>query len=252
MSLWVTSDSVELRSGSTEEELQDVIRAVYRQVLGNQHVLDSDRLSSSEALLRNGDITVRGFVRAVGHSALYRSLFFNCSSAYRFAELNARHFLGRPPCDQAEISEHVGIYNSDGYEAEIDSYLDSDEYLASFGENVVPYATCVQTRAGMKTSMFNRTFAVNRGYAANKVGNAARLIGDLAGNLATSIQAPTGSLGSNSNTSKRYVIQASNSVSGTLTRNSVMKYVVDFSQLSQRVQALHRSGAKITSIKECA
>jgi phycoerythrin-associated linker protein len=76
MALWITdADPIELRSNSTEDTLQTVIRAAYRQVLGNQHVMESQRLISAESQLRNGDITVAGFIRAVGKSDLYRSLF---------------------------------------------------------------------------------------------------------------------------------------------------------------------------------
>ncbi len=47
------SDPVELRSNATEDDLQVVIRAVYRQVLGNTHLMESQRLTSAESLLRN-------------------------------------------------------------------------------------------------------------------------------------------------------------------------------------------------------
>ncbi|MDY7016364.1 MAG: phycobilisome rod-core linker polypeptide, partial [Cyanobacteriota bacterium] len=73
MALWIETESVELRPNATEEDLQVVIRAVYRQVLGNAHVMESQRLTSAESQLRNGDITVRGFVRAIAQSDLYRS-----------------------------------------------------------------------------------------------------------------------------------------------------------------------------------
>lgn len=59
------SDPVEMRSNATENDLQIVIRAAYRQVLGNPHLMESQRLTSAESLLRNGDITVREFVRQV-------------------------------------------------------------------------------------------------------------------------------------------------------------------------------------------
>ncbi|MEO1006876.1 MAG: phycobilisome rod-core linker polypeptide [Cyanobacteria bacterium J06638_38] len=51
--------ALELRSFSTEEDLQEVIRAVYKQVLGNQYVLDSDRLTNAESFLRDGSITIQ-------------------------------------------------------------------------------------------------------------------------------------------------------------------------------------------------
>ena len=45
MSLWVeTTAPVELRPNFTEDDLQTVIRAVYKQVLGNAHLLEGDRL----------------------------------------------------------------------------------------------------------------------------------------------------------------------------------------------------------------
>ncbi len=81
MSIWVTSvEPVELRQNASEEDLEVVIQAVYRHVLGNHYVMESQRLDSAESLLRNGDISVRGFVRAVAKSDLYRSLFFESRS----------------------------------------------------------------------------------------------------------------------------------------------------------------------------
>ncbi|WP_390883137.1 phycobilisome rod-core linker polypeptide [Kovacikia minuta] len=83
MALWIETESVELRPNATDADLQTVIRAVYRQVLGNAHVLDSQRLTNAESQLRNGNITVREFVRAVAQSDRYRSRFFESSSPYR-------------------------------------------------------------------------------------------------------------------------------------------------------------------------
>lgn len=83
MALWVAdAEIVELLPNATEDDVQAVIRAVYKQVLGNAHVMDSQRLASGESYLRNGDITVRGFVRLVAKSDLYRSRCFDNSSPY--------------------------------------------------------------------------------------------------------------------------------------------------------------------------
>ena len=153
MALWITScDPIELRPNATEDDLQIVMRAVYRQVLGNAHVMDSERLASAESQLKNGEMTVRGFVRAVAQSDLYRSLFFDNSYAYRCIELNFKHLLGRAPQDQSEIAEHVERTTSQGYSADIDSYLDSDEYRSNFGENIVPYCRSNGTIVGTKMS----------------------------------------------------------------------------------------------------
>jgi phycoerythrin-associated linker protein len=252
MALWVQAESVELRSNATEEDLQTVIRAAYRQVLGNAHVMESQRLTSAESLLRNGDINVREFVRAIAQSDLYRSLFFDNSSPYRFIELNFKHLLGRAPQDQAEISEHVQTYNGHGYEAEIDSYLDSDEYITSFGENVVPSATGNRTQVGSTNINFNRTFALMRGFASNDTGKSAKLIRDIGGNLSTKIVSPMSGGGAYTNTAKRFRITVSRANSGTRVTKSVAVIEVGYAQLSKNIQGIQKRGGKIVSITEVA
>ena len=251
MALWIEAEPLELNVGATENDIQDVIRAVYRQVLGNAHVLDNQRLDSAESQLRNGDISVRDFVRAVALSGLYRSLFFETSSPYRFVELNCKHLLGRAPQDQAEIAEHVKLYNEQGYEAEINSYLDSEEYLSNFGDNIAPSARGNRTQVGIKNIGFNRTFTLMRGYAANDVGKSAKLISDIGANLSTKIKMPATASGAYSNTGKRFrILTTSSAAAATLNRCSKQEYTVSYSQMSQEIQGLLKSGAKIVSITE--
>ena len=251
MALWVTNAvPVELRPNATEDDLQTVIRAVYKQVLGNQHVMESQRLNSAESLLRDGNITVRGFVRAVAQSELYRSLFFERSSAYRFIELNFKHLLGRAPQDQTEVAEHVTRYSDHGYAAEINTYIDSNEYLANFGESRVPFVRGNQSQPGVKNVGFNRTFALERGNATSDSSKRARLISDVGGNLPTKIAAPQGGT-SRSSTSKRFRITANTSTSvAALNRTSKQEYVVSYSQMSQRIQTILKAGGTILSVTE--
>jgi phycoerythrin-associated linker protein len=249
MALWVSNEAVELRSNATEDDLQTVIRAAYRQVLGNYHVMDSQRATSAESQLRNGDISVREFVRRVGQSPLYQSLFFEDVSVNRFIEANCKHFLGRAPRDQAEVSMYVQHYNNEGFDAVINAFVDSAEYLDRFGENTVPYATGNQSQAGQTNVGFNRTFAVMRGYASN-TGKQAQLTSDLGSNLATKIAAPA-SIGSGyTNTAKRFRISASRTKSGVQTRNSNYSFEVGYAQMTARIQSIQRNGGRILSITE--
>jgi phycoerythrin-associated linker protein len=248
MALWVSSETIELSTNASEDDLQTVIRAAYRQVLGNHHVMESQRLTSAESQLRNGDITVRDFVRSIAQSDLYQSLFFNNSSPYRFVELNCKHLLGRAPHDQAEISTHVQCYNRDGYEAEINSYIDSDEYLSSFGENAVPFNKGAQTQAGQKNVGFNRAFSLMRGFASNS-SSRAQLIADLGSNLATKITTPTAG-GAYTNRAKRFRVTAAKSASGPRTTRSNSVFEVGYDQLSARLQGIQKSGGRILSIVE--
>ena len=243
---------VELRSNFTEEDLQQIIKAVYKQVLGNQYVFEGEDLASAESLLRNGDITVRGFVRAVAQSDLYKSLFFHSASQYRFIELNFKHLLGRAPQDQSEISEHVATYNGQGYSGDIDSYIDSDEYTQSFGESTVPYPRSIRSQVGLKNETFNRMFSLLRGSATNDSSGNARLITTIAANTPTRIKAPAVGNGANyGNTGKRFKISFSSSKAfARMQKFSKQESVVSFNQMSKTIQNINRRGGSILSITE--
>ncbi|NEO83948.1 MAG: photosystem I reaction center subunit XII [Spirulina sp. SIO3F2] len=243
---------LEMRPNTTEAELQDIIRAVYKQVLGNAHIIDGSEFTSAESMLRNGDMTVRDFVRAVAQSELYQSLYFQTSSQYRFIELNCIHLLGRPPLGQAEIAEHVATYNADGYGADIDSYIDSEEYVSNFGENIVPYNRSANTQAGFTTETFNRTFALLRGPSGSTSNsNASKLLSSLAANLATPVKPAASKSASGGNTAKRFQIRYSTSgAAARLNKYSQKSMTVSFSQMSASVQSIHKTGGRIVSITE--
>jgi hypothetical protein len=244
------SDPVELRPNATEDDLQVVIRAVYRQVLGNAHLMETQRLTSAESLLRNGDITVREFVRQVAKSDLYQSLFFSASSAYRFIELNCKHLLGRAPLEQTEIAQHVQTYNEQGYEAEIDSYIDSDDYIQNFGENIVPYPRSIRSQRGIKNVGFNRMVSLLGGSASSDNSNKAQLIATVASNLPQKIKVSNvGLSGASGSSDKRFRVTAAKG-GGANVRISNMSYEVSYAQLSQKIQNIQKTGGKILSITE--
>ena len=188
---------VELRPNPSREEVEAVIRAVYRHVLGNDYILASDRLISAESLLRDGNLSVREFVRSVAKSELYKAKFFYNSFQTRLIELNYKHLLGRAPYNESEVTYHLDLYINQGYEAEIDSYIDSQEYQNSFGENVVPYYRGFDFQAGQSAAGFTRMFRLYRGYAnsdtAQVEGSKSRLARELASNKTSSVVGPSGS-----------------------------------------------------------
>lgn len=182
---------LELRSNATQDEIYRVISAIYRQVLGNDYVLQAERLVGSESLLLNRTITVQEFVRQLAKSDLYKAKFFSNTFHTRFTELNYKHLLGRAPYDESEVVYHLDLYQAQGYEADIDSYIDSTEYQSSFGDSIVPYYRGFATQPGQKTVGFTRIFQLYRGYAtsdrAQIPGQSARLIGELAKNSASAV-----------------------------------------------------------------
>lgn len=139
ISFFEDSEPLEHRAGDSETEFETLIRAVYKQVLGNAHIMESERLKVPESQLRQGFSTVREFVRQIAKSELYRSRFFDNCYRYRAIELNFKHLLGRAPDSYDEMKPHSAILDREGFEADIDSYLDSDEYINAFGENIVPF-----------------------------------------------------------------------------------------------------------------
>jgi hypothetical protein len=156
-----------LYQNRSESEVEIAIRAVYRQILGNAHVMESERLVVAESQLKQGNISVRGFVREVAQSDLYRTLFFETCSRTRSIELNFKHLLGRAPDSHAEIAEHGRLLDWGGLEAEIASYIDSDEYLDAFGEDTVPYYQGNKSQTGKKMVGFTHLFQLLRGAASS-------------------------------------------------------------------------------------
>jgi phycoerythrin-associated linker protein len=156
---------------ASEDDRKTIIRAVYQQVLGNQHIMKSERLEGLESLFRNGDLSVREFVRLVAKSGLYKEKFFENCNPYRFIELNHKHLLGRAPHNKAEMLHHFTILQEQGYDAEIDSYIDSAEYQERFGEEVVPYLHGFNYGAGQQGLQFSYMLQLTRGVGASVRGD---------------------------------------------------------------------------------
>jgi len=159
---------------ATENDKQALIRAVYKQVLGNQYVMASERLEGPESLFKRGYLSVREFVRQVAKSGLYRAKFFESTNPYRFIELNFKHLLGRAPQNKAEMLHHFTILQEQGYDAEIDSYLDSSEYQDRFGEEVVPFLHGFNYSTAQQGLQFSYMLQLTRGVGASVRGDLLR------------------------------------------------------------------------------
>jgi phycocyanin-associated rod linker protein len=251
-----TMETLELRADRNDIDIEIIVRAVYRQILGNSYLMECDRLSSAESLLKRGELSVREFVRAIGKSELYREKFFQNNSQVRFIELNYKHFLGRAPEDESEIAYHVDLYSTQGYEAEIDSYIDSLEYQQNFGENIVPNYRGFKSQIGQKNVGFSRMFQLYRGYANSDSSQGykqGRLTWEVAKNTASPIHAASSSAlagatsGNRGDIYRLRVMQAASSRT-TVVRRITTEILVPFEQLSSKLQQLNRKGNKVMSI----
>jgi phycocyanin-associated rod linker protein len=131
---------------------------------------------------------------------LCKEKFFSNNFQSRTIEHNFMHLLGRAPYSQSEISDHLNLYETKGFDADIDSYIDSPEYQTNFGENIVPYyRDLVTTGAGQRSVGFTRLLQLYRGYAnsdrAQLTGSKPRLVKDLARNTASGVVPPSGAAG---------------------------------------------------------
>ncbi|PZO60381.1 MAG: photosystem I reaction center subunit XII [Phormidesmis priestleyi] len=249
---------LELRDNASDTDIESVIWAAYRQVFGNDHLMSNERLVSVESLLTQGYIRVCDFVRALALSELYKEKFFYSTPHVRFIELNFKHLLGRAPYDEAEISEHVNRYVDEGYEADINSYIDSLEYQENFGMNVVPFYRGFSTQRSQKTVGFGRMFQLYRGAASSDRARVnhkkGRLTEELAQNSARPVRAST--LGkelqgvTGGDREKLYRVRVSQSASGRTpqVRFGVQEYVVTYEQLTPTLQRLNKRGSRIVGV----
>ena len=153
---------VEFVSDAVEQK-DLVIATAYKQVFGNVHLMESERVLEAESQLRSGQITVMEFIRQLAKSERYRALVFEKNSNLRAIELNFKHLLGRTPESYTEVSEHIARLADEGFDAEIDSYIDKDEYFEVFGTNIVPYYRGYQTQTGRSLAGYTHSFQLLQG-----------------------------------------------------------------------------------------
>lgn len=129
-----------MKPGLSAGEKQEVIKAAYRQIFERDITRAySQSISNLESQVKNGDISMKGFVRRVGQSPLYRKQFYDPFINSRVIELAFRHFLGRGPSSREEVQKYFSIVSSGGLPALVDALVDSPEYSDYFGEETVPY-----------------------------------------------------------------------------------------------------------------
>jgi phycocyanin-associated rod linker protein len=250
-SAYSDSKPLELRTNWSAADAKIVISAVYRQVLGNDYLMQSERLIGLESLLCNGQITVREFVRGVAKSELYKTKFLYSSFQTRTIELNFKHLLGRAPYSESEVIEHLDRYQEHGYDADIDSYIDTNEYDENFGDSIVPYYRSFTYQIGQQMPGFTRMFRLYRGYANSDTSQ-------VAGNDGFAYQGAAGStmparvfgrstIGE-SNRLYRIEVASISLPRYPRVRRSNKEFIVSYEQLNSTLQYINKIGGKVASV----
>jgi phycobilisome core-membrane linker protein len=151
-----------MKPGLSESEKLSVIKAAYRQVFERDITRAySQSISYLESQVKNGDISMKEFIRRLAKSPLYRKQFFEPFINSRALELAFRHILGRGPSSREEVQQYFSIVSNGGLSALVDALVDSQEYSDYFGEETVPYLRGLGQEAqecrnwGMQQDLFN-------------------------------------------------------------------------------------------------
>ncbi|MCX5948729.1 MAG: phycobilisome rod-core linker polypeptide [Cyanobacteria bacterium] len=152
-------DSREVQSGSgqlsSSGNLESQIEEAYKQIFF--HAFKVDRDPALESQLRNGQITMRDFIRGLLLSRKFRDDFYRCNSNYRMVEQVVNRVLGRPVHGNRERLAYSIVIAQHGLQTFIDTLLNSEEYMDTFGYNTIPYQRS-RTLAGqaLGTMPFNQ------------------------------------------------------------------------------------------------
>ncbi len=129
-----------MKPGLSGVEKQDVVKAAYRQLFERDITRAySQSISDLESKVKNGEISMKGFVRRMCKSPLYRKQFVEPFINSRALELAFRHILGRGPSSREEVQKYFSIVSAGGWDKLVDALVDSNEYSDYFGEETVPY-----------------------------------------------------------------------------------------------------------------
>ena len=123
----------------TGTEIDEIIRAAYRQIFNEQQIIIAYRQVYLESQLRNGQIGIKDFIRGLLLSDSFRRLIYDTNNNYRCVELCIQRVLGRSVYNNQEKLTWSILLATKGLQGFVDALLNSKEYEKHFGYNCVPY-----------------------------------------------------------------------------------------------------------------
>ena len=128
--------AVAMDKAMDREDQNFVIEAAYRQIFFHAFKVDRDRTLESQ--VRDGQITVRDFIRSLCLSDTFTRSFYNLNSNYRVARHLVEKLLGRTTHGKSEEIAWSAVLMTRGVRGMVDDILDGQEYLEAFGYDTVP------------------------------------------------------------------------------------------------------------------
>ena len=131
------SSAYSLEIANDRDNLDTVIESAYRQIFF--HAFKTDRDVNLESQLKDGQITVRDFIRGLTLSETFQRTFYGFNSNYKVVRHLCERILGRKVNGKGEELSWSIVIATKGLQGLVDVLLDSQEYLDAFGYDTVPY-----------------------------------------------------------------------------------------------------------------
>ena len=119
------------------KDLNLLIESCYRQIFF--YAFKVDRNLTLESQLRDGQMSVRDFIRSLCLSDTFTRSFYNLNSNYRVVRHLVEKLLGRPTHGRSEEIAWAAVLMTRGVRGMVDDILNGQEYLDAFGYDTVPY-----------------------------------------------------------------------------------------------------------------
>jgi phycobilisome rod-core linker protein len=121
----------------SDSDMGNLIEAAYRQIFFHAFAYDREKVLESQ--LRNGQISVRDFIRGLLLSNTFIDSFYTKNSNFIFVQHCVEKVLGRKVYSEQEKIAWSAVVMTKGVAGFVDELLNSDEYIDAFGYNTVPY-----------------------------------------------------------------------------------------------------------------
>jgi phycobilisome rod-core linker protein len=149
-------------------EMDDLIMSAYRQIFNEQQMTETSRQWSLESQLRGGQITTRDFIAGLAGSEVFRTRNYDTNNNYRFVQMCVQRILGRDVYSDREKFAWSTLIATKGLKTFINELVNTDEYIANFGDTIVPYQRRRELpTVGSGTVTFNHMARYDEFYRAN-------------------------------------------------------------------------------------
>ncbi|NEO56319.1 MAG: phycobilisome Linker polypeptide [Okeania sp. SIO3B5] len=133
----VNTSLMEINPTQDYSDRPSCLKAIYRQLFKENRNFDFFHNSTLDSLFLAGELTTRDMICELLCSEMYRDYILEVNSNYHFISLCFERVLGRPPEDQ-EKYQWSSFLATEGLRAFAEKLTGSDEYIAAFGDNIVP------------------------------------------------------------------------------------------------------------------